>query len=528
MRVFFSEKTMQQNENVFVESLPIVAAALGRQCGVTIHFGADCAKTDGEVIDLPAVTAATADEERRILGLLCHESGHVRFTDMKASDRTATPLEFSIDNALEDVRIERLMNGLYPGAEHFFEAAHHPTVAELTEKPLPATTSIIPLFLLAVAEEQLMNRTWLSPLVNKSRTTILSLVGTDAASELETLALSVKDAQSVKDVQAIRRQIMGVLNRTAKRVRKPAVLQPSLSSMVPLKVMLADVGPVENPLSLSLAFERLTPGQRGTKRTSGPKKLLGSSKVRPTLGKASVGQQRLTMARQDSSELRSSLLRLVQSKDRLQRQWLDRGRRLDSRRLARLVTGENRLFIQQMDRRTVSTAVHVLLDLSGSMGYTGGELALRAALGLIQALESIPRANPALTIFPGTACGRKEYACCTVLEHGKRLSTLDPRELGSIESFGSTPVIEALITARQALSSCREKAKAIFLVTDGDVPGTAFKAEIALLAKAGIRLYGIQIGNDAGITQYLTEAERIHDIADLKTVLFQFAEHLLV
>lgn len=55
---------MQQNENVFVESLPIVAAALGRQCGVTIHFGADCAKTDGEVIDLPAVTAATADEER--------------------------------------------------------------------------------------------------------------------------------------------------------------------------------------------------------------------------------------------------------------------------------------------------------------------------------------------------------------------------------------------------------------------------------------------------------------------------------
>lgn len=519
---------MQQNENVFVESLPIVAAALGRQCGVTIHFGADCAKTDGEVIDLPTVTAATEDEERRILGLLCHESGHVRFTDMKTSDRTATPLEFSIDNALEDVRIERLMNGLYPGAEHFFEAAHRPTVAELTEKPLPITASILPLFLLAVAEEQLMNRTWLSPLVKKARIAVQSLMGATTTADLETLALGVRDAQSVKDVQAIRRQIMRLLGHKAQQVRVPGNDQPASFSLTPLRGMLADVGPVDNPLSLSQAFERLTPSHRGTKHPSGLKKWPGSAKVRPTLGKAFVGKQRLTLARQDSAELRSSLLRLVQSKDRVQRQWTDRGRRLDSRRLARLMTGENRLFIRRTDRRTVSTAVHVLLDLSGSMGYTGGELALRAALGLIQALESIPRANPALTVFPGTACGRKEYACCTVLEHGKRLATLDPRELGAIESFGSTPVIEALMTARRALSSCREKAKAVFLVTDGDVPETAFKAEVALLAKAGIRLYGIQIGNDVGITQYLTDAERIHDIADLKAVLFQFAERLLV
>ena len=561
-----------QKRTAFEESLPIVAAALGRYGGVNVEVCGDVPCTDGKTIRLPYISAKTLEEESKILGLLCHESAHIRFTDMRLPNKGSSGLAFAIDNALEDVRVERAMNALYPGAERFFEAAHKDIVANIISRPIRSDASIFPLYLLAVAERHLLKRDWLQPLVDKARKAVTKLVGSDATTTLTKLALEVKDAKSIHDVREIRRKVMAILQgacqgnsgmsqaaksesetslfaannaenqmpdspqRKGQDGKKATGLRNEKRSFGPqdkshkdaskLKEVLrkGDYGVVENPLSLSHAFENL----RGSKALTSARVLPLSDAVRPTLGDAALGKRRLEQAKADSSSLRTALMGLVQSKWMDHRWTANRGRRLDTRRLSRLVVGDCRVLQGRSEHKAPDTAVHGLLDLSGSMGLTGGNLAIRAALGLIHALQSIPHVNPALTVFPGTACGQRNYACCTVIGHGKRLSSIDPKEIGSLDAFGPTPIIGALTTARMSLAQCKEKSKAVIVITDGSYFPDSLGETIKLMERQGTRFFGVQIEGEEGISRFIAESERIEEIADLKGVLFKFAKRLLL
>ena len=186
------------------------------------------------------------------------------------------------------------------------------------------------------------------------------------------------------------------------------------------------------------------------------------------------------------------------------------------------------MFQGRSEHKAPDTAIHVLLDLSGSMGFTGGNLAIRAALGLIHALQSIPHVNPALTVFPGTSCGQRNYACCTMIGYGKRLSSVDPREIGSLDAFGPTPIIGALTTARMSLALCKEKLKAVIVITDGSYFPDSLGEIIKAMERQGTRFFGVQIEGEEGINRFIVESERIEEIADLKGVLFKFAKRLLL
>lgn len=561
-----------QKKSAFEGSLPIVAAALGRYCGVNVEVCGDVPCTDGKTIRLPFISARTPEEESKILGLLCHESAHIRFTDMHSTDKVGAGLAFAIDNALEDVRVERAMNALYPGAERFFEAAHKDIVANIVSKPIRSDVSIFPLYLLAVAERHLLKRDWLQPLVDKTRNAITKLVGNDATAALTKFALEVKDAKSVHDIREIRRKVMAFLqgvcqgnvaksqaaksesetslfaandeanemaespqgngqngkeaarSRSEKCSLKPQDKSYSDASKFKEILRKGNLCAVENPLSLSHAFENL----RGSKTLTSARLLPLSDAVRPAKGDAALGKRRLEQAKADSSALRTSLMGLVQSK-RMDHRWTaSRGRRLDTRRLSRFVVRESRVFQGRSEHKAPDTAIHVLLDLSGSMGFTGGNLAIRAALGLIHALQSIPHMNPALTVFPGTACGQRNYACCTVIDHGKRLSGIDPREIGSLDAFGPTPIIGALTTASMSLALCKEKSKAVIVITDGSYFPDSLGEIIKAMERQGTRFFGVQIEGEEGINRFIVESERIEEIADLKGVLFRFAKRLLL
>ena len=571
-----------QKSTAFENSLPIVAAALGRFCGVKVELGEGTPCTDGQTIRLPLLAVGSPEEERKILGILCHESAHVRFTDMKLPRHPVMGLEFAIDNALEDARIERAMDAVYPGAERLFEAAHRDTVTEIVAKPLRSGLSVIPLHLLAVAERHVLRRDWMQPLVEKSRRAVIRLVGNEATQKMEELALEVKDAKSVHDVREIRRKVMGLLRcvvqgqcqtsddenrKTAGTVEKSIQADGGQSSVdEPMdgegriecanaptdnssengtgveamgkpddktngsssrlaELLAAAPGKViDNPMSLSQAYEKL---QQVSQSSSSSKLLPLSDSLRPVHGDVHLGEKRLKQAKEDSSALRTSLMGLVQAKRQDHRWTAKRGRRLETRQLSRLVVGNCRVFQSRSEHPAVNTAVHVLLDLSGSMGGRDADLATRAALGLIYALESIPHVNPALTVFPGTACGQKDYACCTVVGHGKRLASIDPREVGSLDSFGGTPIVEALTAARMALATCRESAKAVFVITDGSGFPETLSQVVEQMEQSGIRLFGVQIGEADHLGHYISATERIQNVADLKAVLFRFAKRLL-
>ena len=96
-------------------AFPIVAAALGNKLGIDVQVKGTDAKTDGKQIILPSYDGNDPGYKTVAWGFLAHESAHIRFTDFTTVARVTNKFRFSILNLLEDVRIELLINSLYPG-----------------------------------------------------------------------------------------------------------------------------------------------------------------------------------------------------------------------------------------------------------------------------------------------------------------------------------------------------------------------------------------------------------------------------
>lgn len=535
-----------RSRSVFEQSLPIVAAALGRLCGVAIEFGGQIPATDGKTIYMPMPETMTEEDELKVLGILCHEAGHVRLTDFGNVGQKLTHLERAIDNALEDCRIEKAMSRLYPGAESLFERAHACKVQELVSWETFDEQTLVPLFLLAISEERLLYRKWLTPLTTKLSEHMQQAFGKEVPAKLEALALEVRDAKSTQDVVAIRKRIMRLLKREAARQESSAEApasdkdassengkteRPSDSSnganessdTALERLLRPTLKPVVNPLDISGNFKRL----QADESVPGLKVDL-TGRIRPLPAKEDVGLERLARARKDSVALRLALRGLVQAQARVGHRISDRGRRLSTSHLCRLVVSDARVFRERTDRQAPNAAVHILLDMSGSMGLAGGDLAVRASLGLVLGLEGIRGINPALSVFPGAACGHAQQAICTVLKHGERLSQVTPGQIGAISSWGGTPLQQALQAAGFALAACREAKKALILITDGRVSVQATAQLIEDLKRAGIRVFGIQIGDINDLNGLPIDSAHISNVGELQQVLFGFAKKLLL
>lgn len=548
-----------RSRSVFEQSLPIVAAALGRLCGVAIEFGGQVPATDGKTIYMPMPETMTEEDELKVLGILCHEAGHVRLTDFGNVGQKLTHLERAIDNALEDCRVEMAMSRLYPGAESLFEKAHFAKVQELADWEKFDEQTLVPLFLLAISEKRLLYRKWLTPLTTKLLGHMYQMFGKSLTEKLTALALEVRDAKNTQDVVAIRKQIMRLLKREAAKAETPkpnkgkdasaakeagsedakehapqqgagsedasttTSCQEGSASTALQRVLQASLKPVVNPLDISGTFKRL----RSDECVPGLIVDL-TGHIRPAPAKEDVGRERLSRARKDSVALRLALRGLVQAKARCGKCITDRGRRFSTTHLSRLVVSDARVFEQRTECQAPNTAVHVLLDMSGSMGLAGGDLAVRTSLGLVLGLEGIRGVNPALSVFPGAACGHAQQAICTVLKHGERLTQVTPGQIGAISSWGGTPLQQALQAAGFTLAACREVKKALILITDGRVSVQETKEIFEELKKAGIHVLAIQIGIMDDLKRFPIDSAHISHVGELQQVLFVFAKKLLL
>jgi Mg-chelatase subunit ChlD len=103
-------------------ALPIAARLLAEQCGLTVRIGGNEARACEGEITLPDLPIEV--EKARVLGLgwILHEgAGHIVNTDfesVKAMD--LAKFAYRMYNALEDIRVERLVERKYPGANRMF------------------------------------------------------------------------------------------------------------------------------------------------------------------------------------------------------------------------------------------------------------------------------------------------------------------------------------------------------------------------------------------------------------------------
>jgi len=106
-----------------MHELTQTAAVFGRSKDVSLFFEGDGAYTTGKEIVLPSIAhgADLSHEAVMVLrGYLDHEAGHVRHTDFEAMQKfgdTQSSTCFEIWNCLEDMWLERKVMAEYPGAE---------------------------------------------------------------------------------------------------------------------------------------------------------------------------------------------------------------------------------------------------------------------------------------------------------------------------------------------------------------------------------------------------------------------------
>jgi len=105
---------MGSMQTALERALPIVAAAYGEQFGVNVILSGDDARTDGKTILLPMLPNM-AEMSEVLFGYLAHEAAHVRDSNFAVIDLCTSEVEKAVLNIIEDVRIELLMQELFPG-----------------------------------------------------------------------------------------------------------------------------------------------------------------------------------------------------------------------------------------------------------------------------------------------------------------------------------------------------------------------------------------------------------------------------
>jgi cobaltochelatase CobT len=250
-------------------------------------------------------------------------------------------------------------------------------------------------------------------------------------------------------------------------------------------------------------------------------------------GNTLAGMRLLARVQAESARLSARLQGLVQASRMDRPRRVRSGRRLDTRRLHRVAVADERIFARRAHRIAPNTAVHLLVDLSGSMGTTvhrsDGSVttrssgALESALALALALDGIAGVTVAVTAFPGRS--ERPDRVTRMVRHGQ-----SPRACAGAfvqAARGGTPMAQALWYAAADLLACREERRMVVVLTDGepDDPPEVLRLH-ALCRQVGIETVGVGICID--VRHLFPTAIEVTEAKDLKRELFGVAERLLV
>ena len=464
-------------------ALPIVAAALGRKFGVEVGVGGHAACTDGRHIQIPDIPDDPASRDLA-WGYLAHEAAHVRYTDFAVYGEAARegPLQETLQNRIEDVRIERELARPYPGTRATIAAVLRRMLAEgrlAAPAPTDHPAQVLAAYLLLALRHEVLGQDVLAAEARKAADTLGQVFPAAFIARLRSLMDEVPGLTSTAEAVDLARRIRRLIEEEAeaspplRRNRKEtrATTRAKESPMVISPTANEEKGGTKTEIpnrTVRQKYPRLTTTDR-TEQGSGTDatdqgdeahgncaggadgtdadgrrnalaavltagagdcdgdlfaqvgKLLGteanaSNAIRLPLaedyaGNALAGMRLLARVQAESAKLSARLQGLVQASRMDRPRPVRSGRRLDPRRLHRVAVADARIFARRAHRIAPNTAVHLLVDLSGSMHATvhrgdGSQTtrassALESALALALALDGIPGVTVATTAFPG-------------------------------------------------------------------------------------------------------------------------------
>lgn len=256
--------------------------------------------------------------------------------------------------------------------------------------------------------------------------------------------------------------------------------------------------------------------------TSAPSKLIEF----PIRNKAQGMSDAVMQIKSKTSSLSNRLRIYLESKDYQRLYTGKRGKRVDGRRINRIITNDLRVFEKKLEKRAINTAVQLVLDVSTSMNGRKILKAKECCLGLALALENIKSLSFSTIAFPALDDDSKAWL---VQDFNESLNLKTKLKYLSIYGNGTTPLDSALMQAGLRLFQRPEKRKIIFVLTDGhpNSPDPTIEV-IKKLQENGIELYGVGIFTDA--VKLFFPANKhgvISTLEDLAPTIFKMLKHAL-
>lgn len=552
-----------------ISALPLIADVLGKKYGVRVHIGGDRAYTNGKDIHLPSLPL-DADELTLNLarGYLDHEAAHLRSTDFMAMTQAGlSAIEKHVWNILEDWMVEHKLAKIYPGCRHNLTwlIKHVFLEDDTTSNPEPGTDIFdwmlcsirsldVPKLQHKVSKlAQSVEKSFpgllpsLTPIIQSVPKTCLDTKACIATSKkivdiIQKYTQSLSQPSSPEDqANKPNPQNQGESNEIETRNQEGSHEQDrnaadhgdhqgtptNISTLEKIK-NLADI--------LSAPADQLPPsfgdrlGSALEKISASTSQGLTVAKLRPK-SNGPLSPIDINDAKKSSTALRTRIQGLLQSSVEV-RNWTSRVGRIDARRLARMVTiADPKVFMRKGKRQGVNTAIHILLDSSGSMSGSPMELACKACYAVANALIQIPGISLAITSFPGAIDRNLPSSDQTFQSVSPILKRNDMlHNKFKISSGGCTPMAEALWWVLQEIHPLPEERKIILIISDGDPDSYEPTTQaIRTIKSLDIEVYGVGILSTA-ISRLLPahHCRSISELGLLTPAMFGILQNALI
>ncbi|QTL35791.1 VWA domain-containing protein [Pseudoalteromonas viridis] len=543
-------------------ALPIVAAAYGEKFGVKVLIQGQDAFTDGERIVIPTANPDDPHYQQIAWGYLAHEAAHIRHTNFDMVQKASSkPIRKALLNIIEDVRIENELAKDYPGTRRSISQVIEYMVDTqqmcVPEQLEPASN--LQAWLLFRLRCHFLGQKALTPLYQVVDERVRQLFPAAAMSRLSAMLTVVPSLASTGEVLKLVDAIVAMLEEESRPPQDESDADNgndmgqdasndsnnSSDSQTPEAAPsamgdAAETGDSDNSdqadnlrqaLEASAAqFEPDTFAQVAEVLSEQAEGHQGVTPLSlPQAEQAMLGDEAiLTLSASESAQIRARLRGMVQSSQDNRNHAKRHGLRVATHRLAASQAGESRLFIQRLPRIAPNAAVHLLVDISGSMGKPIGEgnrkyfhVANEAALALAMALEGIPGVVPAVSYFPGI---HQEVSIALLpkqsVRHRAACFDQKPR--------GCTPMAQAMWFAANSLLAQKQKRKLMIVLTDGDPDDWAATHDIVdRCRRSGFELLGIGI-QTRSVEKFFPQSIVINDVKDLKRELFEVTQQLLI
>lgn len=223
-------KTSRKARTLY-DSLPIVAAALGKKFGVQVIVSGNEMMTDGNRVYVPAFDPDEPDLCDLAYGVIAHEAGgHIQFTDWNVVHRAYyQPLRRELLNIIEDVRIEAALAVDYPGTRRTIAKVidyliRRGEMRAVNEKEHPA--DILSGYCLLRLRSDVLGQKALESLADESEVVAGQTFPAGAMVRLHALLSEVKNLESTADALDLVDLILTMLKQEEDKARQPPPQPP--------------------------------------------------------------------------------------------------------------------------------------------------------------------------------------------------------------------------------------------------------------------------------------------------------------